>query len=217
MNKVPDRFSETLIAVARDLAARNWLRATSGNLSLRDPESGVIYITRSGVDKQRLDSSDIIGVTSSGTVVGGTGKPSFETAIHQVIYARTSAQAVFHVHTVYNNVAARYAEGRGLEIGDHEMLKALGHWGENARVTVPVIPNYADIRRVADAAEQALDPAVPAFLLVRHGIYAFGESVPDARRHLEALEFLFEWLHLDRMAQFAAVSGLPLTHHNLVR
>jgi methylthioribulose-1-phosphate dehydratase len=30
------------------------------------------------------------------------------------------------------------------------------------------------------------------FLLSRHGLYTWGESVAEARRHLEALEFLFE-------------------------
>jgi methylthioribulose-1-phosphate dehydratase len=29
-------------------------------------------------------------------------------------------------------------------------------------------------------------------LLSRHGLYTWGESVAEARRHLEALEFLFE-------------------------
>ena len=29
-------------------------------------------------------------------------------------------------------------------------------------------------------------------LLSRHGLYTWGQSVAEARRHLEALEFLFE-------------------------
>jgi methylthioribulose-1-phosphate dehydratase len=29
-------------------------------------------------------------------------------------------------------------------------------------------------------------------LLARHGLYTWGQSVAEARRHLEALEFLFE-------------------------
>ncbi|HEV2215659.1 MAG TPA: class II aldolase/adducin family protein, partial [Terracidiphilus sp.] len=38
----------------------------------------------------------------------------------------------------------------------------------------------------------ASHPAAHGVLLNRHGLYTWGESVAEARRHLEALEFLFE-------------------------
>ena len=36
------------------------------------------------------------------------------------------------------------------------------------------------------------NPDAHGVLLSRHGLYTWGESVAEARRHLEALEFLFE-------------------------
>jgi methylthioribulose-1-phosphate dehydratase len=35
-------------------------------------------------------------------------------------------------------------------------------------------------------------PKAHGVLLRRHGLYTWGESIAGARRHLEALEFLFE-------------------------
>jgi methylthioribulose-1-phosphate dehydratase len=35
-------------------------------------------------------------------------------------------------------------------------------------------------------------PQAHAFLLRRHGLYTWGESLADAERHVEILEFLFE-------------------------
>jgi methylthioribulose-1-phosphate dehydratase len=35
-------------------------------------------------------------------------------------------------------------------------------------------------------------PDAHGVLLSRHGLYTWGESVAEARRHLEVLEFLFE-------------------------
>ncbi len=35
-------------------------------------------------------------------------------------------------------------------------------------------------------------PAAHGVLLSRHGLYTWGESVAEERRHLECLEFLFE-------------------------
>lgn len=197
-----------LVRISGELANRGWLRATSGNLSVRDPETGVIFITRSGADKQRLTAHDVLTLAPDGRILEGEGKPSFETAIHQTVYQHTSSGAVLHVHTVYNNLVSRHAGPEGLALQDHEMLKALGHWQEGARITVPVVENYADIHRLAQIVSTAIDPTVPAVLLKRHGIYAFGESPDAALRHLEALEFLFEWLCLDRLTE--SIGVLPV-------
>ena len=199
---------ESLIRVSKELAERGWLRATSGNLSIRDTQTGTVYITRSGADKQRLQSDDVLTLSAHGEIVQGSGRPSFETAIHQAIYRSVDAGAVFHVHTVYNNLVSRHTVDGGIEFHDHEMLKALGHWDEGARITLPVVPNYADIDRLAEAVAKVVSPSVPAVLLARHGIYAFGETADAALRHLEAFEFLFEWLALDRISGAAAVSAL---------
>ncbi len=200
---------ETLIRVSKELAARGWLRATSGNLSIRDTATGRVYITRSGADKQRLQPDDVLTLSDASEILEGLGRPSFETAIHRAIYRSVGAGAVFHVHTVYNNLVSRHAQDGGIEFHDHEMLKALGHWDEGARITLPVVPNYADIDRLAEAVAKVVRPAVPAVLLARHGIYAFGETAEAALRHLEAFEFLFEWLALDRLGAAAALAVLP--------
>lgn len=200
---------DALIRVSKDFADRGWLRATSGNLSIRDTTTGTVYITRSGADKQRLQAPDVLTLSPTGEILEGTGRPSFETAIHQAIYRSVDAGAVFHVHTVYNNLVSRQAVDGGIAFYDHEMLKALGHWDEGARITLPVVPNYADIDRLAEAVAKAVRPAVPAVLLARHGIYAFGETADAALRHLEAFEFLFEWLALDRLSAAAAAAILP--------
>lgn len=202
--------AQRLIEISGELATRGWLRATSGNLSLRDQETGLTYITRSGADKQRLIAQDILTLAADGSVIAGEGQPSFETGVHRAIYRVTQAGAVFHIHTIYNNGVAKLAGEAGLFLHDHEMLKALGHWDEGASLVVPLVPNYADIDQLAEAVTRALNPAVPAVLVRRHGIYAFGDSAESALRHLEAFEFLFEWACLDRLLREASKSSDPL-------
>ncbi|NMP21356.1 methylthioribulose 1-phosphate dehydratase [Sulfobacillus harzensis] len=211
MSDFERRTVDTLIGVAGELATRGWLRATSGNLSVKDPDSGRIYITRSGSDKQRLTPADVLTLSAEGNILAGVGKPSFETPVHLAIYRHTSSGAVFHVHTVYNNLVSRYADDMGVRFHDHEMLKALGHWQEDAAVTLPVVPNFAHIPQLAEAVAQAVNPRVPAVLLKKHGIYAFGETADAALRHLEAFEFLFEWLCLDRLSEAAARHPVTLS------
>ena len=59
---------------------------------------------------------------------------------------------------------------------------------------VPILKNSQDFAeltaRLADALKDF--PEAHGVLLSRHGLYTWGESVAEARRHLEALEFLFE-------------------------
>ena len=50
--------------------------------------------------------------------------------------------------------------------------------------------------RLAAVLERTLldQPAAHAVLLRRHGMYTWGETLDDAERHVEILEFLFETL-----------------------
>jgi methylthioribulose-1-phosphate dehydratase len=45
-------------------------------------------------------------------------------------------------------------------------------------------------RQVADTLER--NPAAHAFVLQRHGLYTWGDTLADAERQVEILEFLFE-------------------------
>ncbi|MHB1956531.1 MAG: methylthioribulose 1-phosphate dehydratase [Sulfobacillus sp.] len=194
------KAQQALIDSGHRLGARGWLRATSGNLSVKiDNDPLTLAITCSGTDKQQLDASQIIGVSSS-HVIWGEGRPSAETGIHQAIYKRTSATAVLHVHTVYNNLVSQWADSQWLRLRGNEMLKALGLWQEDAVLALPVLPNHADLNRLADEVYRVLDPAIPGILIRGHGIYAFGVTLEQATTHLEAFEYLFEWFYYQQLA-----------------
>lgn len=195
----------TLSQLKSTLAQRGWLRATSGNLSLL-LEDGRIAITASGTNKQENHPDDVLFVRPDGRKADQSpGRPSAETGVHLAIYRVTKARAVIHVHTIFNNSVGLQQDA--LEVTDHEMLKALGHWEESARVSIPVIPNYADLTRLAEEAGQRLDPSVPGILIRRHGVYAWGDDSPAALRHLEALEFLFEWSYYQALHRLVAQSS----------
>lgn len=194
--------SEALLRVSQDLSRRGWLRATSGNLSVRpEDSSGAIVITRSGVDKQKLTPKDLILVSPEGQVLHGEGRPSFETAIHWALYRQNpDARAVFHVHTIYNNLVTAFQEDEHVVLRGSEMIKALGLWAEDAALKIPVVPNHQDIDRVAREVTSCLRREVPGILLERHGIYVHGRTPEEALKHLEAFEFLFEWHYLSQSA-----------------
>lgn len=187
------------LADIKDLfAARNWFPGTSGNLSMRvgefSPESFHFAVTASGKDKSKRTPEDFLIVDQNGKPAETTGlKPSAETLIHCEIYRLTGCGAVFHVHTVFNNLISEYYGEQGhVPVQGVELIKAFNIWEENAAIQIPVLPNYADIPAIARLVPDVLNTAVPGILLRNHGIYAWGRDAFEAKKHLEAFEFLFE-------------------------
>ncbi|OXM86015.1 methylthioribulose 1-phosphate dehydratase [Paenibacillus rigui] len=183
------------------LAARNWFPATSGNLSIRvgdfAPEQFTFAITASGKDKSVNTPSDFLLVNEKGQPTDATGlKPSAETLIHCEIYKATGCGAIFHVHTVFNNLVSElFWERKSIPVDGVELIKAFNIWDEEAQIEIPILPNYADIPRIAELVEGAIVPRVPGIMLRKHGIYAWGANAFEAKRNLEAFEFLFEYVY----------------------
>ena len=188
--------TDALCALARWCAGRGWVPATSGNFSVRDAATGRIFISRSGLDKGQITTADLLELDTHGGILHGDGRPSAETALHLVIYRdRPKAHAIAHVHTIWNTLLSARFAAVGVEIEGYELLKALSGVTTHAhRESVPIIANTQDYAALADELTDVLgrNPAAHGVLLSGHGLYTWGTSVAEARRHLEALEFLFE-------------------------
>jgi methylthioribulose-1-phosphate dehydratase len=179
--------------------------ATAGNFSFRQggESTARVWITASGLDKGAIAPEDLLEVEFPDAggfecrVIAGVGKPSAETSLHGVIYRRfPEARAIVHVHSVWNTLLSdRFAEAGAVPLHGYELLKALsGVRTHEHRELVPILENSQDYVALAAELDKALGrlPQAHGVLLRRHGLYTWGESMAGARRHLEALEFLFE-------------------------
>jgi methylthioribulose-1-phosphate dehydratase len=197
---VPDTASleqeiDDLCATARGCYARGWVPATSGNFSLR--WGSRIFITPTGLDKGKLIPEDLLEIDLDGSMHGGKGKPSAETSLHTVIYReRVHARAILHVHTIWNTLlSGRFVAEGFVSLSGYELLKGLSGVGTHEHTErVPIIENTQEYAPLAEKLKAVLHENGDAHgvLLSRHGLYTWGESVTEARRHLEVLEFLFE-------------------------
>jgi methylthioribulose-1-phosphate dehydratase len=194
---LPPSFSEAAALLAdtgRAFHARGWAPATAGNYSAvlaRDPL--VLAVSASGVDKAALDGRHFVAVDEDGRVTGGYGRPSDETAVHLAVVRARSAGAVLHTHSVWSTVLSQ-TDGH-VEIRGFELLKALAGVATHEHVErLPVVENTQDYGAMAASVVDALaaHPGCHGLLLRGHGLYAWGRDVAEARRHVEALEFLFE-------------------------
>jgi methylthioribulose-1-phosphate dehydratase len=181
-----------LVDVVRRLHARGLAPGTSGNFSAVCDRG--LAITASGVDKGRLDESQLVVVDRDGRVVAGTGAPSAETALHLELVHGRGARAVLHVHSVWNTLLSRRF-GDELALTGLEMLKGLrGVTTHEHREVVPILANAQDMARLAGEVRGVLaaHPACHGFLLAGHGLYTWGADLAEAHRHVEIFEFLFE-------------------------
>lgn len=192
---------ESLCRVAAELGAQGWCQGTGGNFSLTlSHEPLRLLITRSGTDKRRLGEADLMRVGPEGEPAPGeTGRPSAEAALHTRIVAATGAGSVLHVHSVADTLLGEHFAARGgFTLTGYEMQKGLsGVTSHEAAVFVPVLANSQDIPRLAGEVEALLaGGGAPAdlrgFLLAGHGLYTWGRSIEEAKRHVEIFEFLFE-------------------------
>jgi methylthioribulose-1-phosphate dehydratase len=201
-------FSE-LSKIKADFAARGWFPATSGNLSVRVGEiveqKFTFAVTASGKDKSQSTPEDFLLVNEQSLPTEATNlKPSAETKIHSEIYRLTGCGAIFHIHTVYNNLLSEfYWEQGSIPIESVELIKAFNIWEEEAGISIPILPNYADIALIASQIAGALLPRIPGIMLRKHGIYAWGADAFEAKRHLEAFEYLFEYAYKLNLMQRA--------------
>ena len=187
-----------LASVAKGFHARGWLLGTSGNLSaVLEPEPLRLAMSPSGVDKGELTADQLLTIDEQARVVSShSSKPSDETLLHLRIVKERNAGAVLHTHSIWNTILSDlYASEGGVTISGYEMLKGLqGVRTHEHSEWLPIIENSQDMPALAESVSQALhqNPTAHGFLLRRHGLYSWGETLPQAKRHIEILEFLLE-------------------------
>lgn len=189
-----------LIEAGREFHRRGWVEGTGGNLSARH-DDGSFWITASGRHKGELGAADFVRVDLDGCLLeqGADGaRPSAETSIHQVLYRHdASIGAVYHVHSVEANLVGCFTAGDSLPLPPLEVLKGFNVWTEEPEVAIPVFRNHAAVPRIASEFEAWLresDLAIPAMLIRRHGVTAWGATPEMARNHVELIEFIFRYM-----------------------
>jgi len=186
--------------IGRRFYERGWSVGTSSNYSVvtrRDPLE--LLVTASGMDKGQLTDRDFVRIDSEGLPsLDSQPKSSAETMLHVALAHELEINSVLHTHSIWGTLLSDvYFEQGEIQIEGYEMLKGLRGITTHAdRVSIRIFENTQDIPVLADEVARLRkenDPAISqAFLIHRHGLYTWGRTVDEARRHVEILEFLFE-------------------------
>lgn len=181
------------------LPANGLVTWTSGNVSGRDPESGLVVIKPSGVLFEDLTPENMVIVDLDGKVVEAAHGPSTDTASHLYIY-RHRADVMGIVHTHSNYATAFAAVGKSIPVCITAIADEFGG----------AIPcgNYAGIGSDQIGAEilRAIGDST-AIIMRQHGVFTIGKTVQKALKSAVMVEDVARtvWLAM----QIGQVEELP--------
>lgn len=161
-----------LAALHAELPANDLVRWTGGNVSARDPGSGLVAIKPSGVRYADLTPSSMVVVDLDGSVVDGSFAPSSDTLSHVYIYRhRPDVNGIVHTHSRYATAFA--AVGRPIPVYLTAQADEFGCEIPCAGFTL--VGDEGIGRLVVEGIGGS-----PAILLRNHGVFALGPSAPAA-------------------------------------
>ncbi len=166
-----EKLKQELLQLNLELPRNNLVAWTSGNVSGRDPESGLVVIKPSGVPYAELTPEKMVVVDLDGKVVEGTLKPSSDTFAHVYVYRhRSEINGVVHTHSTFATAWA--AVGRPIPA----VLTAIS---DEFGGPIPV-GAYAKIG--GDEIGREILRSIgssPAILMKNHGVFTIGKT-PEA-------------------------------------
>lgn len=176
---------------------KGWSPATSTNYSFRDAaDAQAFFVSKSGIDKSQFGPYDFMKVDLDGnpTFHFKGIKPSAETLIHSVIYKLfPSTTVILHSHSVNSVLISELFENE-ISFEGYEVQKAFsGQTTHENKIDFPILENSQDMVAFSELMyknESSFNNH--AFLIRKHGFYAWGDSLLDAKKHVEALEYLME-------------------------
>jgi len=166
---------ETLVELHAELPRHDLVAWTGGNVSARDPETGLVAIKPSGVRYDDLTAETMVVLDLDGNVVEGSYSPSSDTASHLYIYRhRPDINGVVHTHSRYATAFA--AVGRSIPVYLTAQADEFG--GEIPCAGFTLIGDEGIGKLVVEGIGRS-----PAILLKNHGVFTVG---PSARAAVKA-------------------------------
>jgi L-ribulose-5-phosphate 4-epimerase len=167
-----EKLKEQLVQLHLELPKNNLVVWTSGNVSARDPETGLVVIKPSGVRYEDLHPEQMVIVNLEGEVVEGELKPSSDTASHLYIYRhRPDVGGVVHTHSPYATAFA--AVGRPIPVVLTAIADEFG--GPIPCGDFCLIGDESIGKMIVDSIG-----ASPAVLLKNHGVFTIGRTAEAA-------------------------------------
>ena len=170
-----------VVKVGLEALSRGVVHGTAGNMSIRDPETGLIAISPSGIPYPEVMAADVVIVNDDGEVVDGRRKPSSETPLHtMVMRARPKVRAIVHTHSHYSTVVSCIRPNLPPILT--ETCLVVGASVPVTRYGLTGTPDFGE------SVLEVLTPDTKAVIIKNHGLICFADSFDAALGLAEVVE-----------------------------
>ncbi|MFO7584182.1 MAG: L-ribulose-5-phosphate 4-epimerase [Anaerolineales bacterium] len=167
-----ETLKEKLALLHLELPKNDLVRWTGGNVSARDPETGLVVIKASGIRYEEMRAEHMVVVDMDGKVVEGDYKPSSDVFSHLYIYRhRRDVGGIVHTHSRYASAFA--AVGKPIPCVLTAIADEFG--GPIPCGGFALIGDEAIGRVVVESIGKS-----PAVLLKNHGVFTIGKDATAA-------------------------------------
>ena len=167
-----EKLKEELVELHQELPKNELVRWTGGNVSARDPQTGLVVIKASGVRFEVMRPQHMVVLDMDGKMVEGDYKPSSDVYSHIYIYKhRPDVNGIVHTHSRYATAFA--AVGKSIPC----VLTAMGdEFGGPIPCGGFALIGDEEIGKVViDSIGKS-----PAVLLKNHGVFSVGKNAEAA-------------------------------------
>jgi L-fuculose-phosphate aldolase len=170
-----------VVEVGREALRRGVVHGTAGNMSLREPESGLIAISPSGMPYPMVTPADVVVVNTGAEVVDGRRKPSSETPLHTMVHRELPDMlAVVHTHSHYATVVSCIRPALPPILTEACLVV-----GTEVPVTRYGLTGTDDF---AESVREVLTLETRAVILKNHGLLCLGRTFDEALTVTEIVE-----------------------------
>ena len=167
-----EQLKEQLVQLHLELPKNDLVRWTGGNVSARDPETGLVVIKASGIRYEEMRPDHMVVMDMDGNRVEGNFKPSSDVFSHLYIYKhRPDVGGVVHTHSRYATAFA--AVGRPIPVVLTAMADEFG--GAIPCAGFSLIGDESIGKLVVESIGTS-----PAVLLKNHGVFTIGKNAEAA-------------------------------------
>ncbi len=171
--KFNESYKKLIVDSGKTMLDEGLTVGTWGNISARDPETGLVYISPSGMDYREIKASDIVVLDLDLNVVDGERVPSIEKETHIAVYrSRPDVNAVIHTHPLYSTALG--VSGMELPAVSEDFAQIVG---DKIVCSVYALPGTKEL---SENVTIGLGEERNAVLLPNHGTLCTGEDMKTA-------------------------------------
>lgn len=176
MKRVLQELCEQVAFHHQFLLENNLVVWSAGNISARDPSTGLVVIKPSGVLYQDLTVDNMVIVDPEGFVIDGDLRPSTDCESHLYVYNTfANIHAVVHTHSTFATAFAARGE---------EIPVVLTATADEFGGPIPCggYARIGDVEIGIEIVSLLKNRFCRAILLKHHGVFTFGNTVEEATK-----------------------------------